>query len=140
MAKEIGGYLKLEVKGGGANPAPPIAPALGSKGLNIMDFCKKFNALTQDKQGQLLRVLITFYADKTFDFVIKTPPAAALIMQKASITKGSPEPNRSKVGMLSWADIEEIALKKMNDFNTPLLPSTIKMVAGTARSMGITIK
>ena len=140
MAKEIVGYLKLQVKGGEAKPAPPVGPALGSKGLNIMEFCKQFNARTQDKQGQTLPVLITIYQDKTFDFVIKTPPASASIMQKAGISKGSPESNRNKVGSITWAAIKEIAASKMEDLNTTNLDSATKMVAGTARSMGVTIK
>jgi large subunit ribosomal protein L11 len=140
MAKEIVGYLKLQVKGGEAKPAPPVGPALGSKGLNIMEFCKQFNARTQDKQGQILPVLITIYQDKTFDFVIKTPPASASIMQKAGISKGSPESNRNKVGAITWSAIKEIAASKMEDLNTTKIESAIKMVAGTARSMGVTIK
>jgi len=140
MAKEIVGYLKLQVKGGEAKPAPPVGPALGSKGLNIMEFCKQFNARTQDKQGQILPVLITIYQDKTFDFVIKTPPAAASIMQKAGISKGSSESNRNKVGVITWSAIKEIAASKMEDLNTTNLEPAIKMIAGTARSMGVTIK
>jgi large subunit ribosomal protein L11 len=140
MAKEIVGYLKLQVKGGEAKPAPPVGPALGSKGLNIMEFCKQFNARTQDKQGQILPVLITIYQDKTFEFVIKTPPASASIMQKAGISKGSPESNRNKVGAITWSAIKEIAASKMEDLNTTNLESATKMVAGTARSMGVTIK
>jgi large subunit ribosomal protein L11 len=140
MAKEIVGYLKLQVKGGEAKPAPPVGPALGSKGLNIMEFCKQFNARTQDKQGQILPVLITIYQDKTFDFVIKTPPASSSIMQKAGISKGSPESNRNKVGVLTWSAIKEIAASKMEDLNTTKLESAVKMIAGTARSMGVTIK
>ncbi|ACE06696.1 hypothetical protein Aasi_1400 [Candidatus Amoebophilus asiaticus 5a2] len=140
MAKEIVGYLKLQVKGGEAKPAPPVGPALGSKGLNIMEFCKQFNARTQDKQGQILPVLITIYQDKTFDFVIKTPPAAASIMQKAGISKGSSESNRNKVGVITWSAIKEIAASKMEDLNTINLESATKMIAGTARSMGVTIK
>ncbi|MHB9146936.1 MAG: 50S ribosomal protein L11 [Candidatus Amoebophilus sp.] len=140
MAKEIVGYLKIQVKGGEAKPAPPVGPALGSKGLNIMEFCKQFNARTQDKQGQILPVLITIYQDKTFDFVIKTPPAAASIMQKAGISKGSSESNRNKVGVITWSAIKEIAVSKMEDLNTINLESATKMIAGTARSMGVTIK
>lgn len=142
MSKAIVGYLKLRIKGGDAKPAPPIAPALGSKGLSqhMMEFCKQFNARTQDKLGQVLPVLITIYEDKTFDFVIKTTPAAAAILQKANIPKGSSEPNRNKVGVLTWAAVKEIAASKMEDLNTTKLESAIKMVAGTARSMGVTIQ
>jgi large subunit ribosomal protein L11 len=139
MAKEITGYLKLQVKGGQANPAPPIGPALGSKGLNIMDFCKQFNARTQDKQGQVLPVLLTIYNDKSFDFVIKTPPAAILIMDAIKIQKGSKEPNRLKVGSITWDQIRKIAETKMTDLNAFKIESAMKMVAGTARSMGVTV-
>jgi large subunit ribosomal protein L11 len=139
MAKEITGYLKLQVKGGQANPAPPIGPALGSKGLNIMDFCKQFNGRTQDKQGQVLPVLITMYNDKSFDFVIKTPPAAILIMDAIKVQKGSKEPNRVKVGSISWEQIKKIAELKMPDLNAFKVESAMKMVAGTARSMGVTV-
>ena len=139
MAKEITGYLKLQVKGGQANPAPPIGPALGSKGLNIMDFCKQFNGRTQDKQGQVLPVLITMYNDKSFVFVIKTPPAAILIMDAIKIQKGSKEPNRLKVGSISWDQIKKIAETKMPDLNAFKIESAMRMVAGTARSMGVTV-
>jgi large subunit ribosomal protein L11 len=139
MAKIIIGYLKLQVKGGAANPAPPIGPALGSKGLNIMDFCKQFNARTQDKPGQVLPVLITMYNDKSFDFVIKTPPAAILIMDAIKKQKGSAEPNRVKVGSISWDQVKTIAKTKMVDLNAFQLDSAMKMVAGTARSMGVTV-
>jgi large subunit ribosomal protein L11 len=139
MAKQIIGYLKLQVKGGQANPAPPIGPALGSKGLNIMDFCKQFNARTQDKPGQILPVLITIYNDKSFDFVIKTPPAAVLILDAAKKQKGSAEPNRTKVGSISWDQVKNIAETKMPDLNAFKVESAMKMVAGTARSMGVTI-
>lgn len=139
MAKEVTGYLKLQVKGGQANPAPPIGPALGSKGLNIMDFCKQFNARTQDKQGQVLPVLLTIYNDKTFDFVIKTPPAAVLILDAAKKQKGSAEPNRTKVGSITWDQVKTIAQTKMPDLNAFKIESAMKMVAGTARSMGITV-
>jgi large subunit ribosomal protein L11 len=139
MAKEIIGYLKLQVKGGQANPAPPIGPALGSKGLNIMDFCKQFNARTQDKQGQVLPVLLSIYNDKSFDFVIKTPPAAVLIMESIKIQKGSKEPNRTKVGAISWDQIKKIAEIKMADLNAFKVDSAMKMIAGTARSMGVTV-
>ena len=139
MAKEIVGYLKLQVKGGQANPAPPIGPALGSKGLNIMDFCKQFNARTQDKPGQVLPVLISIYNDKSFDFVIKTPPAAVLIKEAIKIQSGSKEPNRLKVGSISWDQIKKIAETKMPDLNAFKIESAMKMVAGTARSMGVTV-
>lgn len=139
MAKEVTGYLKLQVKGGAANPAPPIGPALGSKGLNIMDFCKQFNARTQDKPGQVLPVLITIYNDKSFDFVIKTPPAAILILDAAKKQKGSAEPNRTKVGSITWDQVKTIAETKMPDLNAFKIESAMKMVAGTARSMGITV-
>jgi large subunit ribosomal protein L11 len=139
MAKEIVGYLKLQVKGGQANPAPPIGPALGSKGLNIMDFCKQFNARTQDKPGQVLPVLISIYNDKSFDFVIKTPPAAVLIKEAIKIQSGSKEPNRQKVGSISWDQIKKIAETKMPDLNAFKIESAMKMVAGTARSMGVTV-
>jgi len=139
MAKEIVGYLKLQVKGGQANPAPPIGPALGSKGLNIMDFCKQFNARTQDKQGQILPVLISIYNDKSFDFVIKTPPAAVLILDAAKKQKGSAEPNRTKVGSVTWDQVKTIAETKMPDLNAFKIESAMKMVAGTARSLGITV-
>jgi large subunit ribosomal protein L11 len=139
MAKEVIGYLKLQVKGGSANPAPPIGPALGSKGLNIMDFCKQFNARTQDKPGQVLPVLITIYNDKSFDFVIKTPPAAILILDAAKKQKGSAEPNRAKVGSITWDQVKTIAETKMPDLNAFKVESAMKMIAGTARSMGITV-
>ena len=139
MAKEITGYLKLQVKGGAANPSPPIGPALGSKGLNIMEFCKQFNARTQDKPGVVLPVLLTIYSDKSFDFVIKTPPAAILLAEAAKIKKGSAEPNRVKVGAVTWDQIKTIAETKMPDLNAYKLDSAMKMVAGTARSMGLTV-
>lgn len=139
MAKEITGYLKLQIRGGQANPSPPVGPALGSKGLNIMDFCKGFNARTQEKQGQLLPVLITIYKDKSFEFVIKTPPAAVLLMEKAKIKKGSGEPNRVKVTSVSWDIVKEIAEIKMPDLNAFKVESAMRMVAGTARSMGIKV-
>ena len=139
MAKEISGYLKLQVKGGSANPSPPIGPALGSKGLNIMDFCKQFNARTQDKPGQLLPVLITIYGDKSFDFVIKTPPAANLILETMKKQKGSAEPNRVKIGSITWDQVKAIAEIKMPDLNAFKIESAMKMVAGTARSMGVTV-
>ncbi len=140
MAKEISGYVKLQCKGGQANPAPPIGPALGSKGVNIMEFCKQFNARTQDKMGKVLPVLLTVYTDKSFDFVIKTPPAAIQLMEAAKIQKGSKESNRQKVGKVNWAQIEEIAKDKMPDLNAFTLESAMSMVAGTARSMGLTVE
>lgn len=139
MAKEISGYLKLQVRGGAANPSPPVGPALGSKGLNIMDFCKQFNARTQEKQGQILPVLITIYTDKSFDFVIKTPPAAVLILDAAKKKSGSAEPNRNKVGSITWDQVKTIAETKMQDLNAFEVNSAMKMVAGTARSMGIRV-
>ena len=139
MAKLVVGYLKLQVKGGAANPAPPIGPALGSKGLNIMDFCKQFNARTQDKPGQVLPVLITIYNDKSFDFVIKTPPAAILILDAAKKQKGSAEPKTVKVGSITWDQVKTIAQTKMPDLNAFKIESAMKMIAGTARSMGVTI-
>jgi large subunit ribosomal protein L11 len=140
MAKQIETYVKLQVKGGQANPAPPIGPALGSKGLNIMEFCKRFNAATQDKQGQVLPVLITVYSDKSFDFIIKTPPAAILLAKAANIESGSKEPNRKKVGKVSWDQVKVIAETKLPDMNCFTVESAMKMVAGTARSMGITVE
>lgn len=139
MAKEISGYVKLQVKGGQANPSPPVGPALGSKGLNIMEFCKQFNARTQDKMGQVVPVLITVYSDKSFDFVVKTPPAAIMIMEAAKLKGGSPEPNRKKLGSITWDQVKFIAETKMPDLNAFTLESAMKMVAGTARSMGVTI-
>jgi len=139
MAKQITGYLKLQVKGGAANPAPPIGPALGSKGLNIMDFCKQFNARTQDKPGQVLPVLITIYNDKSFDFVIKTPPAAILILDAVKKQKGSAEPKTVKIGSITWDQVKTIAETKMPDLNAFRIESAMKMIAGTARSMGVTI-
>jgi large subunit ribosomal protein L11 len=140
MAKEISGFVKLQCKGGQANPAPPIGPALGSKGINIMEFCKQFNARTQDKQGKVLPVLITVYSDKSFDFIIKTPPAAVQLMEAAKIQKGSKESNRSKVGKVNWDQIKAIAEDKMPDLNCFTVESAMKMVAGTARSMGLNVE
>ena len=139
MAKEVETYIKLQVNGGTANPSGSVGPALGSKGVNIMEFCKQFNARTQDKQGELLPVIITVYKDKSFDFVVKTPPAPVLLMKKAQLKKGSPEPNRNKVGTVTWEDVQEIATLKMPDLNAFALPAAMKMVAGTARSMGINV-
>jgi len=140
MAKQIETYVKLQVKGGAANPAPPIGPALGSKGVNIMEFCKRFNAQTQDRQGQILPVILTVYSDKSFDFVIKTPPAPVLLMNAVGITKGSDEPNRKKVGKITWAKVKEIAEIKMPDLNCFTIESAMKMIAGTARSLGIVVE
>jgi large subunit ribosomal protein L11 len=140
MAKEITGYVKLQVKGGQANPAPPIGPALGSKGINIMEFCKQFNARTQDKIGKVLPVLITVYTDKSFDFIIKTPPAAVQLLEATKLQSGSKEPNRNKVGKVTWAQVEAIAKDKMPDLNAFTVESAMRMVAGTARSMGITVE
>ncbi len=139
MAKEIEGFIKLQVKGGQANPAPPVGPALGSKGVNIMEFCKRFNAKTQDQPGKLLPVVITLFKDKSFDFVVKTPPAAIQLLEAAKLKSGSPEPNRKKVGSVSWEQVETIAKDKMQDLNAFTLESAMKMVAGTARSMGLTV-
>jgi len=139
MAKEIEGYVKLQVRGGTANPAPPVGPALGAKGLNIMDFCKQFNARTQDRQGKVLPVVITVYKDKSFDFIIKTPPAAVLLLEATKLKKGSPESNRIKVGKVGWDAVQKIAEEKMPDLNAFTVHSAMKMVAGTARSMGLTM-
>ena len=139
MAKEITGFVKLQVKGGQANPSPPIGPALGSKGLNIMDFCKQFNARTQDKMGKVLPVVISVYSDKSFDFVIKTPPVAIQLLEATNLQKGSTEPNRKKVGSVSWDVVQTIAQDKMPDLNCFTVESAMKLVAGTARSMGITV-
>lgn len=139
MAKEISGYLKMQIRGGQANPSPPVGPALGSKGLNIMEFCKQFNARTQDKMGQLLPVVISIFTDKSFDFVVKTPPAAVLLMEAAKLKKGSSEPNRVKVGTVTWDQIKKIAETKMPDLNAMKIDSAMKMVAGTARSMGLRV-
>ncbi len=140
MAKEITGFVKLQCKGGQANPAPPIGPALGSKGINIMEFCKQFNARTQDKMGKVLPVIITVYSDKSFEFVIKTPPAAVQLMEAAKIQKGSKESNRTKAGKVTWSQVETIAKDKMPDLNCFTVESAMKMVAGTARSMGLTVE
>ena len=139
MAKEIETFIKLQCKGGQANPAPPVGPALGSKGVNIMEFCKRFNAKTQDTPGKLLPVLITVYKDKSFDFVVKTPPAAIQLIELSKIAKGSNEPNRKEVGSVSWEQVEQIAQNKMPDLNAFTVESAMKMVAGTARSMGLTV-
>ena len=140
MAKEVAGLIKLQIRGGGANPSPPVGPALGSKGVNIMDFCKQFNARTQDKAGKVIPVVITVYADKSFDFVTKTPPVAVQLLEVAKSKKGSKEPNRDKVTSISWDQIRTIARDKMEDLNCFTVESAMRMVAGTARSMGITVK
>tara|TARA_Y100001954_G_C15534378_1_gene465738 strand:- start:148 stop:591 length:444 start_codon:yes stop_codon:yes gene_type:complete len=140
MAKEISGLIKLQIRGGSANPAPPVGPALGAKGVNIMEFCKQFNARTQDKPGKIVPVVITVYADKSFEFVIKTAPAASQLLEAMKKKKGSSEPNRSKIGSVSWDQVKVIAEDKMNDLNAFSIQSAMKMVAGTARSMGINIK
>ncbi|MEI8203001.1 MAG: 50S ribosomal protein L11 [Bacteroidota bacterium] len=140
MAKEVSGLIKLQIKGGAANPSPPIGPALGSKGVNIMEFCKQFNARTQDKAGKVLPVIITVFKDKSFDFIIKNPPVAIQLLEITKVKKGSPEPNRNKVASVTWNDVKEIAESKMPDLNAFTVESAMKMVAGTARSMGFTIK
>ena len=139
MAKEIGGQIKLQIKGGAANPAPPVGPALGSKGINIMAFCKEFNARTQDKAGKVLPVVITYYTDKSYDFVIKTPPAAVQLLEAAKVKSGSAEPNRKKVASVTWDQVKVIAEDKLPDLNCFTVKSAMKLVAGTARSMGITV-
>jgi len=139
MAKEVSKVVKLQVRGGSANPSPPVGPALGAAGVNIMEFCKQFNARTQDKQGKVLPVAITVYKDKSFDFVVKTPPAAVQLLEAAKIKKGSGEPNRRKVAKVSWDQIKVIAEDKMVDLNAFTVESAMKMIAGTARSMGLTV-
>jgi large subunit ribosomal protein L11 len=140
MAKEVAGLIKLQIKGGAANPSPPVGPALGSKGVNIMEFCKQFNARTQDKAGKLLPVVITVYSDKSFDFIVKTPPVAVQLLEVSKAKGGSAEPNRSKVASVTWEQVRAIAEDKMSDLNCFTIDSAMKMVAGTARSMGITVK
>ena len=150
MAKEVAGLIKLQIKGGAANPSPPVGPALGSKGINIMDFCKQFNARTQEKAGKVLPVVITYYADKSFDFVVKTPPVAIQLLENAKFSiekvdpkkgkKGSAEPNRNKIAEITWEQVQAIAEDKMVDLNCFTLDAALKMVAGTARSMGISVK
>ena len=140
MAKEVAGLIKLQIRGGGANPSPPVGPALGSKGVNIMDFCKQFNARTQDKAGKVIPVVITVYADKSFEFVTKTPPVAVQLLEVAKSKKGSKEPNRDKVATVNWDQVKTIATDKMEDLNCFTVESAMKMVAGTARSMGIVVK
>ena len=139
MAKEVAAFIKLQIKGGAANPSPPVGPALGSKGVNIMDFCKQFNARTQDKAGKVLPVIITVYGDKSFDFIIKQPPVAVQLKDAAKIKSGSAEPNRKKVGQVTWDQVKEIAQDKMPDMNCFTLEAAMRMVAGTARSMGISV-
>jgi large subunit ribosomal protein L11 len=140
MAKEVVGLIKLQIKGGSANPSPPVGPALGSKGVNIMEFCKQFNARTQDKAGKVIPVIITVYADKSFDFVTKTPPVAVQLIEISKVKGGSPESNRNKVGSVTWDQVKSIAQDKMQDLNAFTIESAMSMVAGTARSMGITVE
>ena len=140
MAKEIAGLIKLQIKGGAANPSPPVGPALGSKGINIMEFCKQFNARTQDKAGKVLPVVISYYTDKSFDFIVKTPPVAIQLMEVSKLTSGSPEPNRKKLAEVTWEQVRQIAEDKMTDLNCFEIEPAMRMVAGTARSMGITVK
>lgn len=140
MAKEVSALIKLQIKGGAANPSPPVGPALGAKGVNIMEFCKQFNARTQDKAGKITPVVITVYTDKSFDFVVKTAPAAVQLLEASKLKGGSAEPNRKKVGAVSWDDVKRIAEDKMPDLNCFTVESAMRMVAGTARSMGLTVK
>ena len=139
MAKEVAGLIKLQIRGGAANPSPTVGPALGAKGVNIMEFCKQFNGRTQEKAGKLLPVIITVYADKSFDFIVKTPPVAVQLLEAAKTKKGSSEPNRDKVASVSWKQVQQIAQDKMVDLNAFTVESAMRMVAGTARSMGITV-
>ncbi len=140
MAKQVEGFIKLQIKGGAANPSPPVGPALGAKGVNIMEFCKQFNAKTQEQAGKVLPVVITVYSDKSFDFIIKTSPAAVQLLEAAKLKSGSAEPNMKKVASVTWDQIREIAENKMQDLNAFKIESAMKMIAGTARSMGITVK
>ena len=140
MAKEVAGQIKLQIKGGAANPSPPVGPALGSKGINIMEFCKQFNARTQDKAGKVLPVVITYYTDKSFDFIVKTPPVAIQLLEATKAKSGSAEPNRKKIAEITWDQVKAIAEEKMPDLNCFDIESAMRMVAGTARSMGITVK
>lgn len=140
MAKELSKLVRLQVRGGAANPSPPVGPALGAAGVNIMEFCKQFNARTQDKSGKILPVVITVYKDKSFEFIIKTPPAAVQLMEAANIKKGSKEPNRDKVASVTWDQVRAIAEDKMTDLNAFTVESAVKMIAGTARSMGLTVE
>ena len=139
MAKEVAAFIKLQIKGGAANPSPPVGPALGSKGVNIMDFCKQFNAKTQDRAGKVLPVIITVYSDKSFDFIVKQPPVAIQLKEAAKVKSGSAQPNRDKVGQVTWDQVREIAQDKMPDLNCFTLEAAMRMVAGTARSMGINV-
>ncbi|TRX64315.1 50S ribosomal protein L11 [Carboxylicivirga sp. M1479] len=139
MAKEVETFIKLQIKGGAANPSPPVGPALGAKGVNIMEFCKQFNARTQEKAGKVLPVVISVYKDKSFDFVIKTPPASVQVLEAAKLKGGSPEPNRKKVGSVTWDQVRTIAEDKMADLNCFTVESAMRMIAGTARSMGVTV-
>lgn len=140
MAKEVAGQLKLQIKGGAANPSPPVGPALGAKGINIMEFCKQFNARTQDQAGKVLPVVITYYADKSFDFIVKTPPVAVQLKEVAKLKSGSAQPNRNKVAELTWEQVRAIAQDKIVDLNCFTVEAAMKIVAGTARSMGITVR
>jgi len=140
MAKEVSGLIKLQIRGGAANPSPPVGPALGAKGVNIMDFCKQFNARTKDQAGKVIPVVITVYRDKSFEFIIKTPPVAVQIKEAAKLPKGSPEPNRIKVATITWDQVKTIAEGKMTDLNAFSVESAMRMVAGTARSMGVKVK
>ena len=139
MAKEVAAFIKLQIKGGAANPSPPVGPALGSKGVTIMDYCKQFNARTHDKAGKVLPVIITVYSDKSFDFVVKQPPVAIQLKEAAKVQKGSAQPNRDKVGQVTWDQVREIAQDKMPDMNCFTLEAAMRMIAGTARSMGINV-
>lgn len=139
MAKEVAAFIKLQIKGGAANPSPPVGPALGSKGVNIMDFCKQFNAKTQDKAGKVLPVIITVYSDKSFDFIVKQPPVAIQLKEAAKAKSGSAQPNRDKVGQVTWDQVREIAQDKMSDMNCFTIEVAMRMIAGTARSMGINV-
>ena len=139
MPKEVAAFIKLQIKGGAANPSPPVGPALGSKGVNIMDFCKQFNAKTQDKAGKVLPVIITVYSDKSFDFIVKQPPVAIQLKEAAKAKSGSAQPNRDKVGQVTWDQVREIAQDKMSDMNCFTIEAAMRMIAGTARSMGINV-
>ena len=140
MAKEVAGFIKLQIKGGAANPSPPVGPALGSKGLNIMDFCKQFNARTQERAGKFLPVVITYYSDKSFTFIVKNPPVAVQLLELTKAKSGSAQPNRKKIAEITWEQVKTIAAEKMSDLNCFTVESAMRMVAGTARSMGITVK
>ena len=140
MAKEVAGFIKLQIKGGAANPSPPVGPAVGSKGLNIMDFCKQFNARTQERAGKVLPVVITYYSDKSFTFIVKNPPVAVQLLELTKAKSGSAQPNRKKIAEITWEQVKTIAAEKMSDLNCFTVESAMRMVAGTARSMGITVK